>query len=157
MSQEINPYEAPQSISPLSDFAQQNAPVVPVGAGLRIANFFIDRIIAQVLLGVLLGVCLELLPEDQQESTLGNIISFGGVFMMYIGYFILCEGLTGRTLGKLITGTKVVDGFGQKPSWGKVIGRSFARLIPFEPFSFLGSQTRGWHDSMTGTYVVKCR
>ena len=157
MSQEINPYEAPQSISPLSDFAQQNVPVVPVGAGLRIANFFIDRIVAQVLLGGLIGFCLGLVQEVQQESILGDIILYGGAFMMYVGYFILCEGFTGRTLGKLITGTKVVDGFGQKPSWGKVIGRSFARLIPFEPFSFLGSQTRGWHDSMTGTYVVKCR
>jgi len=69
--------------------------------------------------------------------------------------YIIFEAVTGKTLGKHITGTKVVNEYGDRPSFGQVLGRSFARLIPLEALSFFGTPTRGWHDSLTGTYVVK--
>ncbi len=72
-------------------------------------------------------------------------------------YYIGLESLFGRTVGKLVTGTIVVNELGSKASFGQIIGRSFARLIPFEAFSFLGSTGRGWHDSLPKTYVIKCR
>jgi uncharacterized RDD family membrane protein YckC len=56
-----------------------------------------------------------------------------------------------------MTPEPIVDASGNKPSFGKIVGRNFARLIPFEACSFLGSSARGWHDSLSGTYVVKCR
>ena len=46
----------------------------------------------------------------------------------------------------------VVDEYGNKPSNSQLIGRSFARIIPFEAFSCLGY--RGWHDTLSKTYVV---
>ena len=72
-------------------------------------------------------------------------------------YYTLLEGLTGRSLGKLVTGTKVVDANGNPPGFARALLRSLCRFIPFEPFSFLGSDTRGWHDSMTRTWVIKSR
>ena len=74
-----------------------------------------------------------------------------------LGYYILCEATTSRTLGKLVTGTKVVNEQGGKPSFGQIVGRSFSRLIPFEAFSFLGETSRGWQDRFPHTYVVKSR
>jgi hypothetical protein len=35
------------------------------------------------------------------------------------------------------------------------LGRSAARSIPFEPFSFLGGQPTGWHDRLSETRVVR--
>jgi uncharacterized RDD family membrane protein YckC len=57
----------------------------------------------------------------------------------------------------LITGCKVVNEKGGRPSFGQILGRTFARLIPFEAFSFLGTTGRGLHDSVAKTFVVKCR
>jgi uncharacterized RDD family membrane protein YckC len=62
--------------------------------------------------------------------------------------------MTGRTLGKLITRTSVVDAEGRRPTFKQVLGRTFSRIIPFEPFSFFGKDARGWHDSMSNTFVV---
>jgi hypothetical protein len=42
-----------------------------------------------------------------------------------------------------------------RPPFGTMVLRSLCRLIPFEPFSFLGSDARGWHDSITKTRVVR--
>ena len=72
-------------------------------------------------------------------------------------YYVILEGMTGRTLGKLITGTKVVNERGEPPSFGQILGRTFSRFIPFEVFSFLAEDGRGWHDSVPGTYVGSTR
>ena len=82
-----------------------------------------------------------------------------GLGIMF-AYYLPLEGLFGCTLGKLFTGTRVVSEGGGKPSWGQAIGRTFARLIPFEAFSVLfvdDGQVRGWHDSLPRTGVVRRR
>jgi uncharacterized RDD family membrane protein YckC len=73
----------------------------------------------------------------------------------YTLYYILFEGLWGQSIGKMITRTKVVDKQGNKPGLGAVVIRAVCRLIPFEPFSFFGKSKRGWHDTLSDTYVVK--
>ena len=67
---------------------------------------------------------------------------------------MILEGLTQRTIGKLITRTKVVMENGEKPSSEAIIIRSLCRMIPFDAFSFLGDPSRGWHDTISKTYVV---
>ena len=74
--------------------------------------------------------------------------------LVYLLYYFVLESLTQRTLGKLITQTKVVLENGEKPGADVIVLRSLARIIPFEPFSFLGSIPRGWHDTLTRTFVV---
>ena len=49
----------------------------------------------------------------------------------------------------------VVNVHGAKPSVNAIIKRTLCRFIPFEPFTFLGLNSRGWHDSFSKTYVVK--
>jgi len=39
----------------------------------------------------------------------------------------------------------------------QVLGRNLARLIPFEPISFLGSTRTSWHDRLSGTRVITLR
>jgi uncharacterized RDD family membrane protein YckC len=78
--------------------------------------------------------------------------------MAFVAYFLATEGLFQRSLAKFLTGTIVVDTEGRRPTFKQTLGRSFACLIPFEPFSFLGgSNPVGWHDSLSGTRVVRIR
>ncbi|MEK7253493.1 MAG: RDD family protein [Bacteroidota bacterium] len=70
-------------------------------------------------------------------------------------YYLVTETIfNGKTIGKFITKTVVVNMDGSPVAFPTVLGRSFARLIPFEAFSFLGASGRGWHDTLTKTMVV---
>jgi len=75
-------------------------------------------------------------------------------FLIFSSYFIQ-EYFFGITIGKLITGTRVVDNDGNKPSAWSIVIRTASRLIPFEAFSFLSSDKRGWHDTISDTFVIK--
>ena len=85
--------------------------------------------------------------EQTPDIVLGMVI-----FLLYYGFF---EGIWARTPGKWLFGTVVVDEDGNPPAFGKVLGRTLCRMIPFEPFSFI--RPPGWHDSMTKTRVVLAR
>lgn len=70
------------------------------------------------------------------------------------------EAFFDRTPGKFVCGTRVVSERGTAPTLGQVVGRTFARWIPFEPFSVLFSEdgdARGWHDSIAKTKVIRAR
>ena len=68
-------------------------------------------------------------------------------------YFFLWEKFSeGKTPGKYITGTIVISTDGQKPTTKQYLSRSLYRIIPFEAFTFFGSD--GWHDSMSDTRVI---
>jgi uncharacterized RDD family membrane protein YckC len=93
----------------------------------------------------------------QDETTL-NVVGFVLGILVFLAYFVITEALFQRTLAKFLTGTVVVAANGRRASMGQIVGRSFARLIPFEAFSFLGGkQPVGWHDSLSGTLVVLAR
>ena len=69
-------------------------------------------------------------------------------------YYFIFESVSHRTLGKYVTNTKVVMQNGDEPSPRAILLRSLCRLIPFDAFSFLGRDGKGWHDSLSNTYVV---
>ncbi|CAN0592803.1 unnamed protein product, partial [Laminaria digitata] len=39
----------------------------------------------------------------------------------------------------------------------RLLGRTAARFVPFEAFSFLGGDATGWHDRWSNTRVVRLR
>jgi uncharacterized RDD family membrane protein YckC len=140
----------------------------PATQGKRFGNLIIDSIVTQVLsfvAGAVLGVIYAINKAQQgveftaaDEGFLNTIGFFVGIAVNLV-YYIAMEALFQKTLGKLVTGTRVVNAEGGKPSFGQVVGRSFARLIPFEAFSFFGGQGRpvGWHDSLAKTFVIESR
>jgi uncharacterized RDD family membrane protein YckC len=82
------------------------------------------------------------------------LIGIGVVLLYYIGF----ESLGGRTPGKWICGTRVIDDNGNQPSFGQVIVRTFSRLVPFEALSLLftdDNDLRAWHDRWSRTRVVR--
>jgi uncharacterized RDD family membrane protein YckC len=126
--------------------------------GSRFLNYILDIIfifIFTFVFAFILAILSNLLEWDGLSywQTNMNYLESQLVFMVImVLYYLFTEGLFGRSLGKFITGTVVVDGNGEKPSFGAIFKRSLCRLIPFEAFSFLGG--RGWHDSFSDTYVV---
>lgn len=153
MEEQHNPYEAPES-----DPFDLEPPVKPVsvGKGIRLANYFIDYFM-QILLVMLYFFIAAGIGGDEAIAELERVPTYLLGLMALFPYYLMMEATIGRTVGKLITGTKVVNEDGYQPTFGQIVGRTFARIIPFEAVTFLGSETRGWHDSMPNTYVVKCR
>jgi uncharacterized RDD family membrane protein YckC len=149
MSDLINPYAAPKAddspVAPVADTLVLNH----ASMGTRFLNALIDQLVQQ---GLAMGLGILL-------AALG--ISFRGGFLLgmvlSVIYYSLLEGAFAVTVGKLITGTRVVDTEGNRPSFGQIVGRTFSRLVPFDAFSFLSTPSVGWHDRWSGTRVVKIR
>ena len=139
----------------------------PSSALRRLANYLIDRILGGIVFGVVIVIVWGIIsvlsksgvvsPESAFVKIINTIIPVLIVLSIYINplYYLFFEGIWGRTLGKWITKTKVVRMDGSKPKFVQILGRSFARLIPFEAFSFLISNNPvGWHDRLSKTLVV---
>ncbi len=151
-------------LSSLEDPALQ---LMHATTGQRFLNFFIDNIIMNYglsfLTGALIGGVLGVIaPEFLNEAALGeNTWSFLALSMCigyfnYVVYYTLCEKLfKGKTLGKLITGTRAVRQDGTELSFKDSFLRSLSRLVPFEPFSAFGGHP--WHDTWTNTMVIKSK
>jgi len=78
--------------------------------------------------------------------------TFLPIFIQLILYFF-SEFYTGKSLGKLITGTKVIS-LEEKPFTAKqILIRTFSRIVPFESLSLLFS-FQPWHDDWSNTAVV---
>ena len=128
--------------------------LVPAEKGKRFANLLIDYIgavifMAIVFLGLDLAglVSMDTLDDKLSERLIG--------YMTYVGYYLLMETMTkGKSLGKFVTKTRVVTYDGYQPDFVKILGRSFARIVPFEAFSYLGQKKTGWHDDWSKTFVI---
>jgi hypothetical protein len=68
----------------------------------------------------------------------------------FVAYYLFCEALYGRSLGKICTNTIVArtNHFSYR-----IIIRTLARMIPFEQLSFLSKKSQGWHDRISKTYL----
>lgn len=128
-----DPYAPPQSDE---DEAPAKEPVrlATASQSARFLNSVIDTIVLAVLSGGSKNPGVQLL------------------FMF--GYYWGLETLFGATVGKRVTGTRVVavDG-GQATAW-QILGRTLIRFLPIEAFSFMSSNPVGWHDRWSNTRVV---
>jgi len=130
--------------------------------GQRFANYMIDVIVYYSLsffMGIMLGaVLLSSNNEDflYEESVELSILEYLIGILAFLIYYTLTEYFfQGKTLGKLITKTRAVNDDNGNMSFTTILLRSLSRLVPFEPFSFLGTLPLGWHDTWTSTKVIK--
>lgn len=130
--------------------------LVPASLGKRLLNYIIDRIALRAIV-FFFGIFIT------DPYFISNLEVADMVFLIVlllaalIGYFWVGEHLLGgRTLGKLITNTKVVDDYdGTRPSGTNILIRTLARAVPFEPFSILFNEDKVmWHDTWSRTLVV---
>lgn len=129
--------------------------LVEADKGKRLLNYIIDAAAISLVQTILVNTFgfLEKMPLGFIFQ--GYKIVFGVNLFFTPVYYILAEYFSeGKTLGKLVTGTRAVTVNGEKPTLNQIIARSFARIIPFEPFSYLGDQPNGWHDRLSQTIVI---
>lgn len=132
------------------DFIESKAPARLRGIDVRIAHWMIDHIAGSLL------TYIALLLLDQ---ALGGIDPFnkGGVMLpaTYLAvrwlYYFTAEQLTGRTLGKMLTGARVLSSNGLKPSATQMVVRTSLRFIPFYPLWFILGLN--WHDRLADCAV----
>ena len=75
--------------------------------------------------------------------------------LLFVLYMFGTEALfKGKSLGKLITGTRAVNEDGSDISAKTALLRGLSRIVPFEAFSALGNPSYPWHDKWTNTYVI---
>lgn len=158
-----NPYAPPQAS--LIETEELNLDYAPASQGQRFANYLIDQVATIGLIfllafligaldamGIMEGVADRLFGED--SGLTDNLIGI----LVGLTYYMVFEGLWGRTLGKLVTGTAAVNAkTGGRIGFGALLGRTLARFVPFEAFSFLGAEASGWHDKWSGTKVVNLK
>ena len=144
---------------------EQDIYLEPASVGARFANFLIDTIVyyaAFILIGAAIGIVFQGTGEDMETSFLFREDS-GSILLQYavsisthLAIFTVLEGSTnGKTLGKLITGTRARRLDREALSWKDAFMRSLCRLVPFEPFSAFDGFP--WHDRWTNTTVTKER
>lgn len=132
----------------------------PVGFWVRVGAQFIDGlvlVVAGLLVGFVLGIILAMTgcPRDV-AGVLGGIL---GLVISCL-YFTLMTGATGKTLGKMAVGAKVIMADGSPISYGRALGRWFAYIVSYIPlalgFFWVGftKQKQGFHDYIIGTRVV---
>jgi uncharacterized RDD family membrane protein YckC len=132
-------------------------PVV-VSRGVRFGYFMIDLVffyILTFLIGLIIGIVvvatgnLQLLNPD---TAFYKFLDYMG-YPIYFLYYAIFEGLAAASLGKLICGYTVIDEQANKVSFPRALLRTICRYIPFDHFSCFAE--RGWHDTISKTYVVK--
>ncbi|MDW3650016.1 MAG: RDD family protein [Bacteroidia bacterium] len=113
----------------------------------RLLNFIFDLITIGILMEITFQ--LEALVENKTPlKVLRVIIVFGG-------YYIPMEYFLGKTLGKFLTKTRVVNEEGEKIDFRQAVMRFLCRWIPFEFLSLgLGHDAKAWHDLLTKTHVI---
>jgi len=133
----------------------------------RFANYMIDNLLMQFglsyLTGTAVGILLGLLfpgyiMRISQSKDMFDLLPVSYLIgvVNYLVYYTICEkGFKGYTLGKLVTGTRVIREDGDELTIKDALLRSLSRLVPFEIFSAFGAYP--WHDSWTKTRVIRTR
>ena len=133
--------------------------IVQAGTGKRFANYIIDVIVFYIVVFFLAMVIAMVDPSllswmeatDAGTNLLSSLISL----LLYGIIMGITEAITGgRSLGKLITGTRAVNADGSPVSMQTAFWRGLCRAVPFEAFSALGAPSYPWHDKWTNTYVI---
>ena len=152
MNEALNPYRPPTAEVELAPDPAAQRPVA--GKGRRFATLLVDYAGFMTLSFIVTGLLLYLFQ-------LRAAFLFKGVWSYVYGSVVICvyymffEGLWGRTPAKMLLGTKVADLEGRPATFGAIVKRTLARLVPFEAFTFLGET--GFHDKASKTQVVRTR
>lgn len=121
-----------------------------VGIGTRSLNFLVDTILVFILAYVASKTWNWYVLYWKYPFYHFGWFFFGGMFI----YYTLFEAFTGRTPGKWLSISKVVNQNGKRPGILRVILRSLARLTIIDLF-FLPFTDKTLHDLVSKTDIVE--
>jgi len=109
---------------------------------IRLINFIIDSLMFFVIVIIFSFLLRNFIDREHLKVVM--------IAFYYLYYFIF-ELLTGQTIGKMITNTKVIDiNNGNKPRFMKILIRTLSRLIPIDFLSYIFTPN-GIHDILSKT------
>ena len=133
------------------------------GVSLRFVAVLIDAIILLVLILV-----LALFTGGWYSTTTENGVHAVGVnadswpLLVFLGYYVVFEAVSGRTIGKRLVGLRVVDDDGDSISWGQALGRNLVRVVDAFLFYFVAaifvwssSRRQRLGDRAANTFVIR--
>lgn len=157
----------PELELPLSgeDMGQIEGPFVAFGLsspGERILGGLIDLAFVALIQLTLFYLTTHLVAQRLGALPSSALVAMGVVGgVLSAGYFLFFWSLSGQTLGKLLTGGRIVDGHGKALGFGRAGMRLLGLFLALLPLGagFLGiwtdSERRGWHDRIAGSKVVR--
>ena len=125
----------------------------------RFLNYIIDIIFFYALtfaIGIVIGIVAPgwLENEISDNNLGGNLIARIISLIIYALFMSIVEAISGgRSMGKIMTGTRAINVDGTKISFSTAFARGFSRAVPFDPFSALNGG-HPWHDQWTKTIVI---
>ena len=127
--------------------------------GQRFANHFIDLVVYDLVRLFIINPLVvsgnAIMYSAFSNSTAIMLINQLFFFVFYTSFIFLQEAIfKGKSIGKFVTGTRAVTTDGSFISTKTALLRSLSRIVPFEPFSALGSPPHPWHDRWTNSYVI---
>ena len=133
------------------------------GLGSRMIAQLIDTLIAGgLVVAVGFGVA-GAVGTDSQNAAIGGLALVGVSLVVYIGYFTVCEMVSGgRTPGKAAGQLRVLDVSGGAATPGQLLIRNIARLVDVflgigVVVMFFNRHSRRTGDYLGGTVVVRVR
>jgi uncharacterized RDD family membrane protein YckC len=149
-----------QTEQTLDDFLSVENDYVRASTGQRFANYLIDLVLFYVLL-FLIGIFWAFSSPESVEAIAAddsagfNLLDRLLSLVLYALYMSAVEAIfKGKSLGKLITGTRAVNLDGTRISVSTAFARGFSRAVPFCAFSAFGNPCDPWQDRWTNTMVV---
>ena len=140
-------------------FADPEYHLIQASSGKRFANYIIDLVIFYILMfasGIVIALIdPEALDSINDDDTGFNLLDRLLGLVLYGLYMFAIETIfKGKSLGKLITGTRAVNEDGSNVSPKAALLRGLSRAVPFNALSALGNPAYPWHDRWTKTYVI---
>jgi hypothetical protein len=135
----------PQSQPPAIDLSQYEL-VAYTRTGHRFVHYLVDALFL-LPTWIFWSQTLPILFNREVETLIIRLV----LILIYLAYCFFSEAIFRQTLGKIATNS-CVAGNGVQWSAGRALGRTLARLIPFNGISFLFGGN--WHDKLSDTSVV---
>ncbi len=127
-----------------------------VGIGTRILNFIVDCLVI-LLISYIISKVNDWYAEQFkiQNVPFKYQFQFGYLFFTVLFfYYTLFELIFGRTIGKFLSFSKVVNSQNKKPNFFQIIIRSIVRLTIIDMF-FIPFLDKTLHDYLSKTNVVE--
>jgi len=135
--------------------------IVRASVGKRFLNYVIDAFVFAILFFIVLVILGTMNPSalesfiKKNENGDYSLVEQLLIQVIYGTYMFIVEALfRGKSLGKLITGTRAVKQDGSPLELRDAQLRGLCRMVPFNAFSALGNPSNPWHDRWTKTYVI---
>ncbi len=156
--------EVSQSTMDVGNNEQQVVSFDLAGLDSRVLAFLIDLVLISVVALLAYGIGTYSLQNPGIDSPgLGRAFTPIYLLLFFLGssYFVILNGYSGKTIGKMLMGIRIISeeggpiGFWQ--SFVRWIGYYISAIFLFIGFiwSVFDPNFQSWHDKIAGTYVVK--